>query len=95
MILTAPLRFTSEHLIRPEVSGIDVVSTLQHFAIITYAVRQEDLHRHLPPRFEPVCIEANQGGFPDLETAMVVLTHPLTGHYRRRDGALGSDAVWH
>jgi hypothetical protein len=34
-------------------------------------------------------------GFPDLETGMLLLTHPLTGFYRRRDGALGSYEVWH
>jgi hypothetical protein len=34
-------------------------------------------------------------GFPDLETGMLILTHPLTGFYRRRDGALGSYKVWH
>ena len=34
-------------------------------------------------------------GFPDVETAMLILTHPLTGLYRGRDGALGSYKVWH
>jgi hypothetical protein len=34
-------------------------------------------------------------GFPDLQTGLVVLTHPLTGYYRRRDGHLGTYAVWH
>ena len=34
-------------------------------------------------------------GFPDTETGLVVLTHPLTGYYKRRDGQLGSYAVWH
>jgi Uncharacterized conserved protein (COG2071) len=34
-------------------------------------------------------------GFPDVETALVVLTHPLVGVYHRRDGGLGSYAVWH
>lgn len=34
-------------------------------------------------------------GFPDAETAAVVLTHPLTGYYFRRDGRLGSYAIWH
>jgi hypothetical protein len=34
-------------------------------------------------------------GFPDLETAMVVLTQPLTGVFYRRDGALGTYSVWH
>ncbi|MGQ0553852.1 MAG: DUF2071 domain-containing protein [Planctomycetota bacterium] len=34
-------------------------------------------------------------GFPDIETGLVVLTHPLTGYFTRRDGHLGSYAVWH
>lgn len=34
-------------------------------------------------------------GFHDEEDTAVVLTHPLVGYYRRRDGALGSYSVWH
>jgi hypothetical protein len=34
-------------------------------------------------------------GFPDLETGLVLLTHPLSGYYYRRDGALGSYTIWH
>lgn len=34
-------------------------------------------------------------GFPDTETGQVILTHPLTGYYYRRDGRLGSYAIWH
>lgn len=34
-------------------------------------------------------------GFRDAEETAVVLTHPLTGYYTRRDGCLGSYAVWH
>jgi hypothetical protein len=34
-------------------------------------------------------------GFADRETGMVLLTHPLRGHFFRRDGALGSYAIWH
>jgi len=34
-------------------------------------------------------------GFPDLETGLVLLTHPLTGYFHRRDGRLGSYSVWH
>lgn len=35
------------------------------------------------------------GGFPDEETALVYLTHPLNGYYTRRDGKLGSYSIWH
>jgi uncharacterized protein YqjF (DUF2071 family) len=34
-------------------------------------------------------------GFADAEETAVVLTHPLAGYYRRRDGHLGSYSVWH
>jgi hypothetical protein len=34
-------------------------------------------------------------GFPDLETGLVLLTHPLRGYYYRRDGSLGSYHIWH
>lgn len=39
--------------------------------------------------------EFKLAGFPDLETALVLLTHPLVGYYHRRDGKLGSYRVWH
>ncbi|TLX52430.1 hypothetical protein CWC31_00920 [Pseudoalteromonas ruthenica] len=34
-------------------------------------------------------------GFPDVETGLVYLTHPLAGFYYRRDGQLGTYRVWH
>lgn len=34
-------------------------------------------------------------GFPDNESALVYLTHPLAGFYYRRDGKLGTYRVWH
>ena len=34
-------------------------------------------------------------GFPDMETGLVFLTHPLRGYYHRRDGQLGTYRVWH
>jgi uncharacterized protein YqjF (DUF2071 family) len=34
-------------------------------------------------------------GFADAEETALVLTHPLIGYYTRRDGCLGSYAVWH
>lgn len=37
----------------------------------------------------------NFPGFPDTESALVYLTHPLAGFYYRRDGKLGSYRVWH
>lgn len=40
---------------------------------------------------EPLSFE----GFPDTETALVYLTHPLAGFYHRRDGKLGTYRVWH
>jgi len=34
-------------------------------------------------------------GFPDIESALVYLTHPLAGFYYRRDNKLGTYRVWH
>ncbi|PJZ71581.1 hypothetical protein CH373_01755 [Leptospira perolatii] len=34
-------------------------------------------------------------GFSDLETSLVVLTHPFEGYFYRRDNHLGNYAVWH
>lgn len=34
-------------------------------------------------------------GFSSVETGLVVLTHPLRGYFFRRDGSLGSYAIWH
>lgn len=34
-------------------------------------------------------------GFPDTETGLVYLTHPLAGFHHRRDGRLGTYRVWH
>lgn len=49
----------------------------------------------------PASVELTSGGeihlpgFPDLETGLVFLTHPLRGFYHRRDGKLGTYHVWH
>jgi hypothetical protein len=205
-----PLTFTSEMLRRPAVRGLDAVTMLKHFAIITYAVEPEVVRPFLHPRFVPDCVVLASGtkallsvvpfedqdfrlaarpsprwrfgqtnyriyvrdtesgervvwflgttlgswtvalprfywrlpwfrgryafecaqdadgrytsfrvrtestwgpvmldlthepttplsfpGFPDEETGLVFLTHPLRGYYTRRDGRLGSYAVWH
>jgi len=37
----------------------------------------------------------NFPGFPNTESALVYLTHPLAGFYYRRDGKLGTYRVWH
>ena len=39
--------------------------------------------------------ELHLPGFPDEETGLVFLTHPLRGYYHRRDGKLGTYHVWH
>ena len=208
MIIEA-LEFNPELLRRPTATGIDAVTTLRHFAIITYAVSPQRLRPLIDERFELDCIDVNGvpkallsvvpfedqdfraaalpsprwrfgqtnyriyirdragrravwflgtvlgswavalpryvwrlpwhygrfafrcaedssglyssyaietesqwaparlelihepsaslsfPGFPNLETALVVLTHPLTGYYTRRDGRVGTYSVWH
>lgn len=34
-------------------------------------------------------------GFADIDDAAIVLTHPLDGFFRRRDGGIGRYSVWH
>ncbi len=34
-------------------------------------------------------------GFDDLQTGLVILTHPRKGFYYRRDGRLGTYQIWH
>ena len=34
-------------------------------------------------------------GFPNLESGLVLLTHPLRGYFYRRDGKLGSYSISH
>ncbi len=206
------LRFTPQLLTKPQTSGIDVETTLRHFAIITYLVNPDKLRPHIPDRFELVTIDGGNGrsqalisvvpfldidfrfikfpwikwnfaqtnyrayiydpqadqhtvwffgtcldsytnmipryiwklpwhkgnihfecdydiqmnqytrytmqtksswspaklrlmdtgqppqtlvGFPNLESGLVLLTHPLRGYYYRRDGLLGSYDIWH
>ncbi|PNS09759.1 DUF2071 domain-containing protein [Solilutibacter silvestris] len=49
----------------------------------------------------PASVELTSGGeillpgFPDIETGLVFLTHPLRGYYHRLDGELGTYRVWH
>ncbi len=51
-----PLHFTPEMLQRPTPSGIDAVTTLRHFAIITYAVDPALVRPLIHPRFDLDCI---------------------------------------
>ena len=58
---------------------------------------------HTESQWAPAHVELTQPdnesfrpeGFPDIETALVYLTHPLTGFYYRRDRKLGTYKVWH
>lgn len=49
-------------------------------------------HVHLT---QPADVPCELPGFPDWETGLVYLTHPLAGFYHRRDGRLGTYRVWH
>lgn len=46
------IRFTESLLTRPPLSRSDVVTTLGHFAIVTYAVAPERVRPHVHPRFD-------------------------------------------
>jgi hypothetical protein len=55
------LRFTPRLLSTPPLRGLAVETTLQHFAIVTYAVDADRLRTHLHPRFEPDVVEIDAG----------------------------------
>ncbi len=60
-VSTDGLIFTAELLRRDPPAGIDVVSGLQHFAIVTYAIPPERLRPHVHPRFDLECITGSNG----------------------------------
>ncbi|MEM7456530.1 MAG: DUF2071 domain-containing protein [Planctomycetota bacterium] len=55
------IQFGEDQFHRPRVSGIDVITTLQHFAIITYVVDPDALRPHVHERFELDCIRREDG----------------------------------
>lgn len=55
------LQFTDDLLKRPRHSGLDAITKLRHFAIITYAIDPERLLPYLHRRFEPELITDQQG----------------------------------
>lgn len=65
--------------------------------------RYKSYYMHTAAKWAPAEVKLTQpedlpmqlAGFPDLETGLVYLTHPLTGFYYRRDGKLGTYRVWH
>ncbi|WP_233259505.1 DUF2071 domain-containing protein [Ramlibacter sp. WS9] len=63
---------------------------------VKYAM--ETQARWAPARVEFTCekhMELCLPGFPDVESGLVYLTHPLRGYYHRIDGRLGTYRVWH
>jgi uncharacterized protein YqjF (DUF2071 family) len=57
--MTELLRYTQALLTKPTPLGLAAETSLQHFAIVTYWVDLLELRKHLHPRFEPVCLAAN------------------------------------
>lgn len=57
----AELTFTPALLRRDPPSGIDAVSGLEHFAIVTYAIPPERLRPHVHERFDLDCIVGSDG----------------------------------
>jgi hypothetical protein len=58
-VALSPLRFADLARPRPQPKGIDVVSTLRHFAIVTYAVPPERLRPLVDARFELLTVPVN------------------------------------
>ena len=59
--MTTLLRFDQAKLTRPPTAGLDVVTTLRHFAIVTYMVEPQKLRSLMPERFVLDCITAQDG----------------------------------
>jgi hypothetical protein len=55
------LRFTNAMLARPALAFGDVVASLEHFAIISYAVSPERVRPHVHPRFDLDCFDGADG----------------------------------
>lgn len=102
------VRFDPWNTPRPTPRGLDVATTLRHFALVTYAVEPAQIQAYVAPPFRPVTVETAAGpraqepgmalelpGFSDVETGLLYLTHALVGYYRRPDGRIGVNRVWH
>lgn len=55
------LKFTSELLTRPAISPGDVETSLEHFAIVSYAVAPERVRPHVHPSFDLDCFVGPDG----------------------------------
>lgn len=59
--MSSKLRFTTELLRRPSPDGIDVITTLKHFALVNYAVPPERVRPFVHPRFALDCFPGPHG----------------------------------
>lgn len=57
----ANLTFTGAMLTRPPLRGRDVEATLEHFAIVSYAVPPDRVRPHVHPAFDLDCFAGQQG----------------------------------
>lgn len=57
----AGLTFSHDLLTRPRVSAWDVVASLEHFAIVSYAVPAERVRPHIHPAFDLDCFPGPSG----------------------------------
>src|SRR5512134_2369259 len=93
---------------RPAASGIDAITTLRHFAIVTYALPPERLRPLVDRRFELDCIDVDGGRkallsvvpFEDQDFRAAAFPSPRwrfgQTNYRVyvRDRTTGERAVW-
>jgi hypothetical protein len=61
VIRREPLRYDAALLTRPPLTGIDVISGLEHFAIVTYAIPPARLRPLVHQRFDLDCIRGADG----------------------------------
>ncbi|NKB88467.1 MAG: DUF2071 domain-containing protein [Acidobacteria bacterium] len=55
------VRFADVAMARPKCAGLDAVTKLAHFAIVTYLVEPAALRAHIPERFELVTVPTRSG----------------------------------
>ena len=84
-----PLTFTADLLTRKPPSGIDVDTTLAHFAIITYLVDPDVARPHIHPRFQLDCIERN-----GREYGLLSVVPFVDQDFRFCEIPLASMAIW-
>lgn len=61
----------------------------------TYSIQANSRWSNISLALKQIDKPLKMEGFQDLETARVILTHPLRGFFHRADGQVGTYSIWH